>query len=63
MENETIKVKFYTWACNQGDGSVVVRFYNSRESAEKAAENDEERYCDDIDSHTLEFDRSGNLIQ
>jgi hypothetical protein len=63
MEDQTtIKVKFWTYALNCGDGSVFVKFYPTLEAAKAIADKDNERYCDDIDQHELEFDLQGNLL-
>ena len=61
---KTTKVKFATYALNGGDGSVIIKFFPTASDAEKYAEErgDDERYCEDIDSHELEFDEDGNLL-
>lgn len=57
-----MKVKVWTYVENLGDGSCAVRFFNSREEAEAFAGEDDERYCDDINPETLEFDDNGVLL-
>jgi hypothetical protein len=63
-ENPTKRIKATVWVYmkNNGDGSASPCFFNSEDAAEKYAENDDERYCEDIDRHTLEFDENGNLL-
>lgn len=60
--SETVKTKFWAYHKNNGDGSVSSFFYPSREAAEKEADTDDERYCDDISFYELEFDMQGNLV-
>ena len=57
-----MKVQLYLYIQNMGDGSCSVKFFNSRESAEKFAEPDDERFCEDIYPKTLELDENGKLI-
>lgn len=57
-----MKVKFAMYIANCGDGSCVVKFFRNEENAEKFASKDDERYCDDVYSKTLEFDDEGNLL-
>ena len=62
IKKKTIKVKFAVYTRNNGDGSSSPSFFKSVEAAEKYAENDDERNCDDVEMHTLEFDLDGNLL-
>lgn len=56
------KLDFWFYIQNAGDGSAYVRFFNSEADAEAYAENDDERYCDDICQESLEFDsKTGKL--
>jgi hypothetical protein len=57
-----MKVTIWIYIENLGDGSCAARITDSEESAEKLAENDDERFCDDIYSKTLEFDDNGKLL-
>lgn len=57
-----MKVSFYTYIQNQGDGSAAVLFFRTREDAEAYALHDDERLCDDIEEASLEFDALGNLL-
>lgn len=59
---QTIKAKFWIYMSNQGDGSAVAKFFSSEVAAEKYASHDDERFCEDIYSKTLEFDLDGNLV-
>lgn len=57
------KLNAWLYIQNAGDGSCYVRFFNSEEDAEAYAENDDERYCDDIAQVSLEFDpQTGKLL-
>lgn len=58
----TIKVKFWVYTENLGDGSSASRFFSSEAAAEKYAAYDEERFSDDINEKKLEFDLNGNLV-
>ena len=57
-----MKVEVFIYMKNLGDGSCCVRFFNSKSHAEQYAEKDDERFCDDIYSKTLEFDDNGKFI-
>jgi hypothetical protein len=57
-----IKATFWVYLLNCGDGSSRPLFFSSEEAAEKYAENDDERHCEDIVQETLEFDENGNLL-
>lgn len=57
-----MKVQFWCYMENMGDGSVAARFFNSEEEAEGYAEDHDERMCDDIELVTLEFDKNGKLL-
>lgn len=59
---ETIKVKFATYIQNMYDGAACVRYFRTEQEAESFAAKDDERYCDDISTQTLEFDLEGNLL-
>lgn len=60
--SKTIKVKFWTYPQNLGDGSYTIEFFSSKEAAEEYASYDEERSCDDINFVELEVDLDGNLV-
>lgn len=47
---------------SNGDGSASALFFKSEKGAEKYAEKDDERFCDDIYSKELEFDENGVLL-
>lgn len=58
-----MKVKVWTYVENLGDGSCAVRFFNTEEEASAYADDDNsDRFCDDINPETLEFDESGKLL-
>lgn len=57
-----MKVRIWCYIENQGDGSAVPRFFNSKQKAEAFAKNDNERYCEDIQYRDLEFDTQGKLL-
>ena len=57
-----MRITFWTYVQNCGDGSNYVCYFNSREDAETFAENDNERYCDDITQHTMEVDENGKIL-
>lgn len=60
-DQKVFKVKFWTYLKNFGDGSFGVKFFKSEDSAKEYASYDDERACDDISFHNLEFDVDGNL--
>jgi hypothetical protein len=55
----TFRVKLSTYVDNQGDGDVVVRFYDTEEEAQKVADHDDERYGENygncVETHELTF--------
>jgi hypothetical protein len=57
-----MKATIWIYDKNCGDGSNVSRFFLTKAEAYEAARHDEERYCEDINSHTFEFDENGKLI-
>ena len=57
-----MKVNVYYYISNCGDGSCAVHFFNSEQDAEDYASQDGERFCEDIKSKTLEFDKDGRLL-
>ena len=60
---KTIKVKFAVYTQNQGDGSASPRLYATEELAEKAAEKDDERFCEDICALELVVDvETGEIV-
>ena len=63
---QSIKVKFAIYNKNLGDGSCHPCFFRCTDDAEVYAEIDakefDERLCDDISFHELEFDLNGNLL-
>lgn len=60
---KTLKVKVWCYIYSCGDGSAGVEFFKTESEAEKAAENDDEPFCDNVFSKELEFDLNGNLIK
>lgn len=62
MPDSPIKVKFSTYVSNGGDGSVHVLCFRTKEEAEAYADGREERLDDDIQTHYLEFDDNGVLL-
>ena len=59
---EIMKTRIWIYIKNLGDGSASIRFFSSKEEAEKYAENDDERFCDDINEYILDFDSNGELL-
>lgn len=57
-----MKVKFTIFIENQGDGSVRARFFRTETEAEQFAQEDDERFCEDIQVVELEFDERGLLV-
>ncbi len=55
---KNIVVNFWTYARNMGDGDVSVYCFNTREQAEKFAEPDDQRSCEDIEEHVLQLDEN-----
>lgn len=54
-------VKVWTYISNMGDGSACARFFNTQEEAEAYAEaSGDDRFCDDIEPKTLEFDATSS---
>jgi hypothetical protein len=50
-------IKVWTYVENLGDGSCGVRFFNSEAEANAYADEDNsDRFCDDVNPETLEFD-------
>lgn len=48
---------------NCGDGSAVARFYNTEEEANSAADEDDERFCDDVYETSITIDpTTGKLV-
>lgn len=43
-----IKVTMWLYMRNGGDGSASAKFFPTEQKAEQAAEEDDERFCDDI---------------
>lgn len=61
---QTLKVKFWYYVQNGGDGSAHSRFFDSLEAAERYAKFDEEYgdgFTEAISSQTLEFTLDGQL--
>jgi hypothetical protein len=56
-----MKVKFWVYMENLGDGSAAARIFSSKKAAEKYADHDDERYCDDIYQEEIEVDDKGKL--
>ena len=60
---KTIKVKFAVYIRNGGDGSASAQFFRDAELAEQAAERDDERFGDDVESHELVIDlETGEIV-
>lgn len=62
-----MKVKFWSYTVNGGDGSAYPKFFRTERKAEDYAQQQEDdgyadRFTEDIDCHELEFDQDGNLI-
>ena len=57
-----MKATVWIYNRNNYDGSSSACFFKSESDAEKYAEEDTERFCDDINSHTFEFDENGVLL-
>lgn len=53
---KTKKIKFAVYTQNNGDGSASARFFKNEKLAEKVAERDDERFCEDIATHELVID-------
>ena len=51
-----LKVKFWIYMQNNGDGSACAKFFKTEGEAEMAAADDDERYCDDIYPKTITVD-------
>lgn len=62
-----MKIKFWCYAQNCGDGSVAVRFYKTQAEAQAASDKDNEdygeNYCDEVSSHEFEVDENGNIVK
>lgn len=59
----TLTVKFWIYVRNLGDGSTALYFFNKCSEAESFAEQDDERYCDDVYQKTLKVDLdTGKLL-
>lgn len=58
-----ITVKFWVFNANCGDGSNSLYFFDTEEAAEKYAESDNERNCEDINKYTLSFNEDGTLFK
>ena len=57
-----MKITFAVYMRNNGDGSGSPMFFRDEASAEKYAENHDERMCEDIEMHTIEVDANGQLV-
>jgi hypothetical protein len=57
-----MKIKKWIYIKNLGDGSCSAELFESEEDAEKAAENHNERFCDDIYPEEIEVDDTPELI-
>lgn len=62
-----MKIKFWTYTKNLGDGSVGVRFYKTKEEAKAASDKDMEaygeNYCEDVAPHEFEVDKFGQVLK
>ena len=61
------KVKIWVFIEDLGDGSAALRVFGSEEKANSYADHVDskhysQRFCDDIDDLSLEFDENGKLI-
>lgn len=43
-----MRIKFWVYVANLGDGSAAARFFKSQKEAEAVAEADLERFCEDV---------------
>jgi len=57
-----MKLQVWMHLVNSGDGGAYVKFFNTKEDAEFSADQDDERFCDDVQTHTFEFDDYGKLL-
>ena len=57
-----MKTKVWMHIANAGDGGAYVKFFNTEDEANFSAEQDDERYCDDVQSQVFEFDKDGKLL-
>lgn len=65
--NNTRTITLWVYIQNNGDGSAVARFFNTREEAEARHNEDDKEYgecfCDDVYAETLIFDLiTGRLV-
>ncbi len=62
-----MKIKFWTYAQNCGDGSVAIHYYKTKEEAKVASDKDAEKYgenyCEDVSSHEFEVDKFGQVLK
>ena len=62
----TVKVKFYTYIVNGGDGSAYLRVFKTKKAAEtyqEYEENNSEAFCETyVKEHKYEIDSKGNLL-
>lgn len=60
--SDTIRVKYWEYVASSGDGSCSVYQFRTQELAEKYAENDRERFCDDISEVSFLINLDGTLV-
>ena len=56
-----MQVTFWRYIRSNGDGSCSVKYFKTKAAAQKFASYDDERFCDDVEIQTLDFDSDGNL--
>jgi hypothetical protein len=62
-EKRVLRVQFWVFIENLYDGSATARFFKTQADAEKYAEEDDERFCDDIFAKELLIDaETGELL-
>lgn len=57
-----MKIKLWMHVEDLCDGSPGVNFFSSEEKANDYADKCDQRFCDDVMSVELEFDRKGKLV-
>lgn len=61
--NPVFVVSPWTYVQNQGDGGVVILFYNHEGDAEHDADKCDERYSDDVEQTHLQIDRETGHVK
>jgi len=57
-----MKTMLWMHIANAGDGGAYVKFFNTEAEARFSAEQDDERFCSDVQSEVFEFDENGKLL-